>query len=372
MPTNTTNSIANSYPAGDPRIAIAGAVSIQTCGTAGREDYLSRLFDEPVELRTETGQPSLIPWRLPFDDVDLFPDDFFRREAIKAGGARLRFHTDATALTIHGFKVGGGHRASPGDFMDLCIDNAIVATSELKDNRAVFTNLPNGRKLIELWLCPAIAFAFTAITFNPGASLLPLPDDSRPVWITYGSSHTLAVRAHSPAQTWPAVVARQRDWNLLCLGYGGQCKVDPMIARMIRDAKADFISLELGANCCDGTFSPRSFPAAVIGTIMTIREKHPTTPIALCSPIHMLAYEQTPGPTGMTTPLIRSQIADSVKILKHRGDSHLHLIDGLDLFDASHPERQPDGSHPDGDGNLMLAENFVKALDDGFELRVEG
>lgn len=353
---------ANHYLAGDTRIAIDGAVSLQKCGLTEQEDALSRLFDEPVRLQTEFGQPGLIPWRLPIEDVLLFPDDMFRREAIKAGGARLRFHTDATEVTIHGAKVASGHRACPGDFLDLCIDNALIATAELADNRAVFSNLPAGRKVLEVWLCPAFAFAFNALSLNPGASLLPLPVDERPRWIVYGSSHTLAVRAHSPAQTWPAVVARKRNWNLLCLGYGGQCKIDPMIARMIRDSKADVISLELGANCCDGTFSPRSFPAAVIGTIMTIRERHPDTPIILSSPIHMARCEQTPGPTGLTTPLVRSQIAEIFDILRHRGDSHLHLINGLDLFDASHPDQQPDGSHPNGDGNLMLAKNYLATL----------
>lgn len=353
----------NQVPFNDPRIGIVGAVSLQKCGLSDSEPYLSRLFDEPTCLRSESGLPAAIPWRLPFRDVELFHDDVFRREAIRAGGARLRFRTDATSLTIHGIKVGASHSKCPGDYMDLCINNTIVATVELVDRRALFTGLPIGEKTIEVWLCPAFAFAFESISLNPGATLMPLPTDRRPVWVTYGSSHTLAVRAHSPAQTWAAAVARECDWNLLCLGYGGQCIVDPMIGRMIRDTEADFISLELGANCCEGAFSPRSFPPAVIGMIMTIRDKHPHTPLVICSPIYMRRCEDTPGPTGMTTPLVRDQIHTIVETFKQRGDANIYEFNGLELFDTQYSHMQPDGSHPDGDGNLQLAENFIKQLD---------
>jgi hypothetical protein len=352
----------NIYPPNDSRIRIDGAVSLQLCDGPSADNYLSRLFDEKISLQSSPDKVKIIPWRLPFADIELYPDDFFRREAIKAAGVRLHIRTDAVKITVHGKHICTPHKGCPCYLMDLCQDNKIIATCEYRNGKVELDRLDQGEKELEIWLSPGFDFIFESLELNDGAVLLPVPEDRRPRWVTYGSSITHAIRANSPALTWPSIVARENNWNLLSLGYGGQCILDPMIARFIRDYPADVISLKLGANVYSVAMNPRSFPAAVIGFVSTIREKHPLTPLLLCSPIYMEPWEEIPGLTGLTTIMMRSQISEIVEIFKKRGDRNLHYIDGLNLLGSELSHLQPDKIHPDGEGNLKLAENFQREL----------
>ena len=352
----------NIYPANDSLIKIEGAVSLQLCDGPSADNYLSKLFDEKISLQSSTDNVKIIPWRLPFADIDLYPDDFFRREAIKASGVRLRIRTDAVKITVHGEYICSPHNGCPRYLMDLCQDNKIIATCEYRNGKVELDGIAQGEKELEIWLSPGFDFIFESLELNDEAVLLPVPEDKRTRWITYGSSITHAIRANSPALTWPAIVARENNWNLLSLGYGGQCILDPMIARLIRDYPVDIISLKLGANVYSVAMNPRSFPAAVIGFVSTIREKHPLTPLLLCSPIYMEPWEETPGLTGLTTIMMRSQISEIVEIFKKRGDKNLHYVDGLKLLGSELSHLQADKIHPDGEGNLRMAENFRTQL----------
>ena len=73
-----------------------------------------------------------------------------------------------------------------------------------------------------------------------------------------------------------------------------------MVGRMIRDLPADLIGLKLGINMMSGSCNDRTFRAAAIGLIQTIRDGHADTPMAVVSPIYNAPREQTPNPVGMS------------------------------------------------------------------------
>ena len=159
------------------------------------------------------------------------------------------------------------------------------------------------------------------------------------------------------------MVARARDFNLTSLGYGGQCHADPFIARLIRDRPADFISVKLGINIYGAaSLGPRAFRPAVLGTIATIRDGHPHTPFAVCSPIWGRDRETTPNAVGLTLEQIRGEVAEAVEAFKRRGDDHIYYIDGLKLFDESLAEYLPDNLHPDATGYVRMGENFLREV----------
>jgi len=254
---------------------------------------------------------------------------------------------------------GGYEVAPPGCQIDLCIDNEIVQTKFLDENGDVtFSDLPAGMKIIELWLSPSYSITVHGIEIDDAASLEAF-EDKRLKWITYGSSITHSVRAASPAMTWPAIVARNMNLNMTCLGYGGQCKVDPMMARLIRDMEADFISLKLGINVYNSDLSPRTFPAAVIGTIAIIREKHKDTPLVVCSPIYSPPREETPSPVGNTLRDMRDAVKRAVESFQKRGDKNIYYVDGLKVCGSELIDNLPDELHPDAKGMEFMAENFL-------------
>lgn len=322
----------------------------------------SRLLWEGV-ISLEKKDGSVTPWRMPHEDKDLFPDHGLHFEAGKASGVRLLLKTDSKSIKLSGQPVGEGYDVSPpGCQIDLCIDNKIIETQVFDENNEVlFADLPTGNNLIELWFSPSYQIILHGIEIDDDASLETV-EDNRLKWITYGSSITHSVRAASPAMTWPAIVARDMNLNLTSLGYGGQCKVDSMIARIIRDMDADFISLKLGINVHGNDLSPRTFAAAVIGTIAIIREKHTDTPLVVCSPIYSPPREETPSIIGNTLKDMRDAVKRAVESFQKRGDKNIYYVDGLKIFGPELIEYLPDELHPDAKGMEFMAENFMNEV----------
>jgi lysophospholipase L1-like esterase len=226
----------------------------------------------------------------------------------------------------------------------------------------VFDDLPRGIKLAELWLPHDTGIDVRELAVNEGAICRPVPASGLK-WVTYGSSLTHCRRAHGSARTWPGIVARRLGLDLTSLGYGGNCCLEPMVAMMIRDLRADLITLKLGINCIGGALAPRTFPAAVMGMVRIIREKQPETPICLISPIAYPPNETTPNVVGYTIQQMRADIEEVRARLVARGDRNLYYVSGLSVFNAEEiGEFAADQCHPNGDGIELMAENFLRSV----------
>jgi hypothetical protein len=228
-----------------------------------------------------------------------------------------------------------------------------------------FDGLPSGQKLVELWLPQHGEFRLRGLELSDGASIEPF-DDTRPKWIAYGSSITHCRTAESPSQTWPGVATRRLGFNLTCLGYGGNCHLEPMVARMIRELPADYISMKVGINVYNATsLGPRAFMPAVIGFVHILREKHVDTPIAVISPIFSPPRETTENAVGFTLSAIRAEVGEAVEIMKARGDANLHYINGLELFGSDLAGLLPDDLHPNSEGYKLMGQNFAERVGSG-------
>jgi hypothetical protein len=272
---------------------------------------------------------------------------------------RLRFRTDAETLML---------ALVPTDeerLLDLTINGELLVTccAEVGSDQVLFPFVPAGDKVVEIWLPQTHRVALRHLLVEDGADVEAV-EDTRPKWITYGSSITHCGAAHSPARTWPATAARERDLNLTCLGYGGNCHLEPMVAMMIRDMPADFISLKVGINILGAaSLSPRTFRSAIIGAVRIIREKQPDIPIAVISPIVSPPRETEPNPVGLSLTKMREEVQDAVRRLTDCGDGNLHYFSGLDLFGEDlAADYLPDDVHPDGDGYEIMGRNFSQLV----------
>jgi hypothetical protein len=141
--------------------------------------------------------------------------------------------------------------------------------------------------------------------------------------------------------------------------------MEPMLAMMIRDIPADVITLKLGINVHgNGSLNIRSFKAAAIGMVEIIREKHPTTPIGIISPIICPPREETPNHVELSLRDMRVELEDAVKrIVETDKDENLFYFTGLDLFgeDLVGP-MLPDDLHPDGDGIEIMGEKAAELV----------
>ena len=154
---------------------------------------------------------------------------------------------------------------SPHSF-DVTVDGDIVGNGVDQGGFATIEGLPKGLKVLEVWLPQASALTLLSLTIDEGTTAVIEPEP-RPVWLTYGSSLTHCTRAHSPACTWPALVARQHGLHLVSLGFGGDCHMEAMLGFHIRTVAADYITLKLGINTL-GTLGPRTCEPCTASTLL--------------------------------------------------------------------------------------------------------
>jgi hypothetical protein len=291
----------------------------------------------------------------------------------RAGGAAFDLAIDGDEIRTQ--RVTGGNKI----VMDLRSRDSFELV-EGEASRVRFEGLPARNKHCELWLPPNAAVELRALRVDDGAEVRAVPVRARRRWVHHGSSISHCSEAHSPTRTWPAVAARLADLDLLNLGLGGNCHLDPFVARAIRDEQADAISLKLGINVVNlDTLKERTFAPALHGFLDTIREGKPDTPILVVSPIICPSAEDRPGPTvlgengafvtipghdevragSLSLRRIREILATAVDLRRSAGDRNLHYLDGLQLFGRDDVGDLPDALHPNGDGYVRMGERFA-------------
>ena len=302
------------------------------------------------------------PWRLPLAERDLFEPSVVNKASMPAG-VRLRFVSDTSSVRLE--IVNSGVEPDPPWVFDLLIEGELhqrVAPPADADSIG-FEDLPGGEHRLELYLPSQYApVIITGLKIDVGATVQRWPDERRRI-VLYGSSITHCRHAAGPTETWPALVARQFDLNLTCLGYGGDCHMDPMVGRMIRDLPADYIGLKIGINMMGAaSASDRTFRALAIGLIQTIRDGHPNTPLALVSPICHPPNETTQSAAGMTLQLMRQRLAEACDVLRAHGDANLHYVDGLSVMGPDDVGLYIDGIHPSSEGYRFLAAGWAREV----------
>ncbi len=355
-------------------------------------------------LDFDVREQGISPRRLPSWTRPQLPD-LMHTLVRMPSGVRLRFMSDAKTLGI-GF-LGTNMVTPPAERRDLVMNlefngerrvakstagNCIVLdpdrSGKFEMQRGAadclwFHELPGVSCLFELWL-PHNAFVeLRSIHINQGAQIHAAPADVRATWVHYGSSISHCMEAEEPALVWPAVAARAADVCLQSLGFGGQCHLDPFVARTIRDSDADLISAKIGINLVNmDSMRERIFGPALHGFLDTIREAKPSTPIMLISPIFCPSAETQPGPTllgddgkfmtvsgsrhlrqgALTLQYIREFMRQLVSDRTAAGDANLHYLDGLTLFGAEDEADLPDALHPNPQGYVRMGERFAPHL----------
>lgn len=306
----------------------------------------------------ERGPGWVAPWRVPHQQRALFYPERLQERLAMPAGARIAFHSDTTLVA--GEIIRADPESSP---IDLCCDGMFLGSQPLASrDRFRFDGLPAGEKLLELWLPQFGPFRLHSLHLSPGASVLP-HQETRPRWVTYGSSITQCRGAASPTQTWPAIVARCLGFDLHCLGVGGECHLDQVMARTIRDRRADVVSLQLGINVQGGsTLNLRTFRPAIIGFVQTIRDGHPDIPIICRSPVFSPPREETPNAVGMTLQIARQEVRAAVETLREHGDANLDYINGLDVLGYEDAHLLPDQLHPNAEGYRLMGQRYTPLL----------
>jgi hypothetical protein len=299
------------------------------------------------------------PWRLPPSrQRHAYAPELFEKARAPAG-VRAELVTDARELTLE-LDIGTEEPAP----LDLLVDGELVRRAQVAvgTSRLTFA-LPGRRAAIELWLPQYGETRLASVRLRDASGVAPPMGPVPRRWLCYGSSITQCRQAPGPTETWPALVARARGWDLRCLGFGGQCHLDPVVADTIRDRSADLISLCLGINVYGaGTYNARTWRGRVADFLARVRDGHPETPIVVLSPIACPEREATTNRVGVTLADLRDGVHQVVGDLS-LDDGNLHLVDGLSILGLAEADLLPDGLHPGPRGYRMMATRIGAALD---------
>ncbi|MCQ0032672.1 lipase [Burkholderia glumae] len=326
-------------------------------------------------------------------------------------GVRLVFRTRATRLELDTLPTRyryAGVPARPPGVYDLLVDGRLFAQASAEGGEHVvldpgggaathqagpaatlrFAGLPAHHKRVEIWLPHNETTRLVALRADAPLEAIDARDDgARRVWLHHGSSISQGSNAASPTGIWPALAAAAAGVELVNLGFGGGALLDPFVARTIRDARADLISLKLGINLVNADLMRlRALAPAVHGFLDTIRDGHPDTPLLVVSPIYCPIHEDTPGPgafdpaalaagqlafrasgdpaeraAGKLTLTVVRDVLRRVVQQRAADDARLFHLDGLDLYgrDDFAELPLPDRLHPDGAAHRRIAERFT-------------
>ncbi|CAL9636674.1 GDSL-type esterase/lipase family protein [Streptomyces sp. enrichment culture] len=350
----------------------------------------------------------LLPHRLPAWARARNTDGQLAMAECQPSGVRLVLRTRATAVeldTLPTKRVYVGAPQRPDGQYDLLVDGrpagravadgGNTVTIDMSTGKAEpgsgpvatlrFTGLPGDDKTVEIWLPHDETTELVALRTD--APVEPAAASGRRTWLHYGSSISHGSDAASPTTTWPALAAAHGGVELVNLGLAGSALLDPFVARTMRDAPADLISVKIGINLVNTDLMRlRAFAPAVDGFLDTLRDGHPTAPLLVVSPILCPMHEDTPGPTAfdfsqlaegrlrftaagdpeeraggkLTLGVIRDELERLVS-RRTADDPNLYYLDGRDLYgEEDHAELPlPDGLHPDAATHRRMGERFA-------------
>ena len=349
----------------------------------------------------------LVPHRLPPQARARAEGQLQMAEA-QGSGVRIAFRTTATVVELEALPTRlayVGAPARPVGAYELLVDREVVASRSLAGGRTLSVDMMAGTtsfeegpagslrfdglearpKEVEIWL--PWNEAAELVELRSDAPIEPLGDTGRRVWLHHGSSISHGSNSAGPTSTWVATAALRAGVDPVNLGFSGSALLDPFVARAMRDAPADLISVKLGINIVNADLMRlRAFAPAVHGFLDLIRDGHPDTPLLVVSSILCPVHEETPGPlvpdlAGMaegrisfvasgdpaevaagklSLGVIRSELA---RIVEQRAttDPLIGYLDGRELYGVADHERRPlpDSIHPAEETQVEMGERFA-------------
>jgi len=328
----------------DPRLEVNGLPSYQENG--------GEWFRLPVKLR------------------DSLPKEVWSLGQSPSGG-RIRFRTDSNRLAIRLEYGSPPNMANMHAFgqtgVDLYVDGMYRSTAVAgKDAKAGaptefnYFDAPGGPRVereITLYLPLYKPVKVLAIGVEKDARLSRARPFSivKPV-VFYGTSITQGGCASRPGMSYQAILGRMLNLDFVNLGFSGNGKGEPEVARMTAGIDASCFVLDFAQN----NKTVESLREVYDPFIGTLREKHPGTPILAITPIS--SSSERLGAAGERLEAMREHIRKVVARRIADGDRRLQLVEGTDLLGPDRLDGLVDGSHPNDLGFQWMAEGLAARL----------
>jgi lysophospholipase L1-like esterase len=190
-----------------------------------------------------------------------------------------------------------------------------------------------------------------------GAKLMPARPFAvpRPV-VFYGTSITQGGCASRSGMSYQAILGRLLNLDHVNLGFSGNGKGEPEMARAVAEVDAAVYVLDFAQN----NRTVESLAEVYAPFIETLRAKRPNTPIVAITPIYAASEAFATAPTNQDA--MRAHIRQVVARAIAAGDKNLQLVEGTDLLGPGRVDGLVDGTHPNDLGSQWMADGLAPRL----------
>lgn len=285
-------------------------------------------------------------------------------------GGRIRFRTNSTTLAIRlEYPSPPGMRnmhAFGQTGVDLYLDGVYrgtaIATSESKTGETVehvyFKDQPRAEHEVTIYLPLYKPVKVLGIGMDENARLVkPAPFAIPKPIVFYGTSITQGGCASRSGMAYQAMLGRALNVDFVNLGFSGNGKGEPALARTVAEIDAAVFVLDFSQN----NESLESLMEVYDPFIATLRERHPQTPILAVTPIASASEALNPE---ARLPAMREHIRQVVSRRIGAGDRNLQLVEGTDLLGPNRLDGLVDGTHPNDLGFEWMAAGIEIRLAD--------
>jgi len=329
-----------------------------------------------VSLPNAQFQVNGLPWyaenggelyRLPIKLRDTYRKEVWDLAQSPSGG-RIRFRTDSSAVAIRLEYPGPPAMKNMHAFgqtgVDLYADGvyrgSAIATPEAKPGKTIeytyFEGQPRAEREITLYLPLYMSVKVLGIGLDAEARVQPAKPfaASAPV-VFYGTSITQGGCASRSGMSYQAILARMLNLDYVNLGFSGNGRGEPELARAVASINAAVYVLDFAQN----NPTVESLTQVYAPFLEVIRGAHPETPVLVITPIYAAheSWSRDARLEGMRE-LIRHVAAQRIAA----GDRHLEIVEGTDLLGPARGDGLVDGTHPNDLGFQWMAEGLAARL----------
>jgi len=279
-----------------------------------------------------------------------------------SAGLRLRFTSDAKFITARWTLIKEDlalpHMPATGvSGIDLYARDAdgrwvFVANGRPTglSNEAEFKLLPNAEHALYLPLYNGVTQvelgAYKTRTFQRSD---PSPEEEQKLIVFYGTSITQGACASRPGLAGTAIAGRRLDVPVINLGFSGNGRMEPEMARLLGELDPAVYVLD-----CLWNMTPEMVSERVEPFVKILRAARPNTPIVLVEDSYFMDRPTQDG----------AILRDIFERLKAQGDERLHFLSNTGML-GSDTEGTVDGCHPNDLGMMRQAlvfEEFLRPL----------
>ncbi len=282
-------------------------------------------------------------------------------------GLYIDFTTDSTSINLH-VKTSDSaympHMSAIGQIgLDLYYKHSnkyiFISTTKINQKEYLITllkDLPKELKSYRLYLPLYIVLEELQIGIDSSSTIKNTPSNSQNRIVTYGTSITQGGCATRPGMSYPSILGRLINYEIINLGFSGSCHLNLEIAGAISAiSNLKYLIIEAEANINDPDLITEKLPAFL--DILLSKRKD----------INIIIISHFPYSYSLIDSIVKEELEKAYLIQKQIARKYnIHFISGIDILQEYSFDESVDGIHLTDLGFYKIAnylKDFIENLD---------